>query len=85
MVPNPDDLGPVHQGMFVHVCRPLADGEKVSEQLDRLITLRGAPESTKRPCRLAITSDNGSEFTGKAMDLWAHQAGVKLNFIRKEC
>jgi len=49
-------------------------GEKVSEQLDRLITLRGAPES--------ITSDNGSEFTGKAMDLWAHQAGVKLNFIR---
>ena len=52
-------------------------GEKVSEQLDRLITLRGAPES--------ITSDNGSEFTGKAMDLWAHQAGVKLNFIRKEC
>jgi len=77
MVPNPDDLGPVHQGMFVHVCRPLADGEKVSEQLDRLITLRGAPES--------ITSDNGSEFTGKAMDLWAHQVGVKLNFIRKEC
>ena len=52
-------------------------GEKVSEQLNRLITLRGAPES--------ITSDNGSEFTGQAMDLWAHQAGVKLNFIRKEC
>jgi putative transposase len=49
-------------------------GEKVSEQLDRLITLRGVPES--------ITSDNGSEFTSKAMDLWAHQAGVKLNFIR---
>jgi hypothetical protein len=24
----------------------------------------------------------GSEFTGKAMDSWAHQAGVKLNFIR---
>lgn len=49
-------------------------GEKVAEQLERLITLRGAPES--------ITSDNGSEFTGKAMDHWAHQAGVKLNFIR---
>ena len=48
--------------------------EKVAEQLERLITLRGAPES--------ITSDNGSEFTGKAMDHWAHQAGVKLNFIR---
>ena len=49
-------------------------GEKVSEHLDWLITLRGTPES--------ITSDNGSEFTGKAMDNWAHQAGVKLNFIR---
>ena len=48
-------------------------GEKVSEQLERLSTLRDAPES--------ITSDNGSEFTGKAMDLWAHQASVKLNFI----
>jgi alkanesulfonate monooxygenase SsuD/methylene tetrahydromethanopterin reductase-like flavin-dependent oxidoreductase (luciferase family) len=48
-------------------------GEKVSEQLDRMITLRGAPES--------ITSDNGSEFTGRAMDHWAHQAGVKLNLI----
>jgi putative transposase len=49
-------------------------GEKVAEQLHRLIRLRGAPES--------ITSDNGSEFTGKAMDNWAHLAGVKLNFIR---
>ena len=49
-------------------------GEKVSEQLQRLIELRGTPES--------ITSDNGSEFTSKAMDSWAHQAGVKLNFIR---
>jgi putative transposase len=49
-------------------------GEKVVEQLDRLITLRGVPAS--------ITSDNGSEFTGQAMDLWAHLAGVKLNFIR---
>lgn len=51
-------------------------GEKVSEQLDRLIPLRGAPES--------ITSDNGSEFTGKAMDLWAHQAGVKLKMKELE-
>jgi putative transposase len=49
-------------------------GEKVAEQLHRLIELRGAPES--------ITSDNGAEFTGRARDSWAHQAGVKLNFIR---
>ncbi len=49
-------------------------GEKVSEQLERVMTLRGAPES--------ITSDNGSEFAGQAMDYWAHQTGVKLDFIR---
>src|ERR1700693_6518918 len=38
-------------------------GEKVSEQLDRVIALRGAPES--------ITSDNGSQFAGQAIDYWA--------------
>ena len=49
-------------------------GEKVVEQMKRLGKLRGLPES--------ITTDNGSEFAGQAMDLWAHQAGVKLDFIR---
>jgi putative transposase len=49
-------------------------GQKVAEQLAQLIILRGAPES--------ITADNGSEFVGKAVDNWAHQTGVKLNFIR---
>jgi transposase InsO family protein len=48
-------------------------GEKVAEQLDRLITLRGAPES--------ITSDNGSEFTGKAMELWARMATSKASTV----
>jgi putative transposase len=49
-------------------------GEKVVEQMKRLVKLRGVPES--------ITTDNGSEFAGQAMDEWAHQAGVKLDFIR---
>ena len=49
-------------------------GEKVAEQLERVIAIRGAPET--------ITSDNGSEFAGRAMDYWAHHAGVKLDFIR---
>ena len=49
-------------------------GEKVVEQMKRLAKLRGTPES--------ITTDNGSEFAGQAMDAWAHQAGVKLDFIR---
>ena len=26
--------------------------------------------------------DNGPEFTSKALDAWAHTAGVKLHFIR---
>jgi putative transposase len=49
-------------------------GEKVVEQMKRLVKLRGVPES--------ITTDNGSEFAGQAMDAWAHSAGVKLDFIR---
>jgi putative transposase len=49
-------------------------GEKVVDHMKRLIQLRGAPES--------ITTDNGSEFAGQAMDAWAHEAGVKLDFIR---
>jgi putative transposase len=49
-------------------------GEKVVEQMKRLVALRGAPES--------ITTDNGSEFAGRAMEAWAYQAGVKLDFIR---
>jgi putative transposase len=49
-------------------------GEKVVEQMKRLVAGRGAPES--------ITTDNGSEFAGQAMDAWAHQGGVKLDFIR---
>jgi putative transposase len=35
---------------------------------------RGLPE--------VITTDNGPEFTGEAMDEWAYRNGVKLNFIR---
>jgi putative transposase len=49
-------------------------GEKVVEHMKRLVAERGTPES--------ITTDNGSEFAGQAMDTWAHQAGVKLDFIR---
>ena len=49
-------------------------GEKVVEHMKRLAIMRGVPES--------ITTDNGSEFAGQAMDVWAHQAGVKLDFIR---
>jgi putative transposase len=49
-------------------------GEKVVAQMKRLVSARGVPES--------ITTDNGSEFAGRAMEVWAYQAGVKLDFIR---
>ena len=49
-------------------------GKKVAEQLNRIVARRGPPES--------ITSDNGSEFVGKAMENWSYQTGVKLDFIR---
>jgi hypothetical protein len=37
--------------------------------LERLAAQRGLPES--------IVMDNGPEFTSKALDAWAHAAGVK--------
>ncbi len=49
-------------------------GEKVAVALDKVIALRGAPQS--------ITVDNGTEFTSKALDLWAYRNGVHLDFIR---
>jgi putative transposase len=49
-------------------------GDKVVGQMKRLAALRGFPES--------ITTDNGGEFAGRAMETWAYQTGVKLDFIR---
>lgn len=49
-------------------------GQEVSRALTVAGKTRGLPK--------AIIIDNGSEFTGKAMDQWAHENGVKLDFIR---
>jgi putative transposase len=49
-------------------------GRKVAEQLSRIVARQGSPES--------ITSDNGSEFVGKAMEAWSHENDVQLEFIR---
>jgi len=49
-------------------------GRRVVGVLERLSETRGLPET--------ITTDNGPEFTGKALDEWAYRHGVKLNFIR---
>jgi putative transposase len=50
------------------------NGEKVAEELDKIIQRRGAPQS--------ITVDNGTEFASKAMELWAYTNAVHLDFIR---
>jgi len=49
-------------------------GARVANMLQRLMETRGLPE--------VITTDNGPEFTGKAVDEWAYRNGVKLNYIR---
>jgi putative transposase len=49
-------------------------GQKVALALSVVIAERGAPCS--------ITVDNGSEFYSRAMEAWAYQYGVQLDFIR---
>lgn len=51
-------------------------GRRVVSVLDRLADTRGLPAS--------ITVDHGPEFEGQALDTWAYQNGVVLNFIRPD-
>jgi putative transposase len=48
-------------------------GQRVAEAFDRL---------NGHPLPRAITVDNGTEFTSKALDEWAYRHNVKLDFIR---
>jgi putative transposase len=50
------------------------NGHRVALALSQMVAERGVPES--------ITADNGSEFSGKAMDAWSYQYSVHLEFIR---
>lgn len=49
-------------------------GEDVARVLNRLVYLRGAPK--------ALFADNGAEFTGQIVDLWAYHDKVKMDFSR---
>lgn len=49
-------------------------GAEVVRVLQKVVDQRGPPES--------FCIDNGSEFTGKVMDQWTHERGIKLDFIR---
>jgi putative transposase len=48
-------------------------GGRVVRVLERLGELRGLPE--------VLVTDNGPEFAGQALDVWADQRGIKLHFI----
>ena len=49
-------------------------GEHVVEVLNRLVQHRGAPKY--------LFADNGAEFTGHLVDLWAYHHGVRIDFSR---
>jgi putative transposase len=49
-------------------------GEQVVEPMMRIASLRGAPRT--------IRVDNGPEFISKALDRWAYENGVTLDFSR---
>jgi putative transposase len=50
------------------------NGERVTRALDWLLITRGCPE--------VITTDNGPEFAGRALDRWAYNNNVRLDFIK---
>jgi len=50
------------------------NGERVTRVLDWLVLTKGCPE--------VITTDNGPEFAGRALDKWAYNNGVRLDFIK---
>jgi putative transposase len=52
----------------------LPHGIKVVAGRERLARIRGVHR--------AITVDHGAQFRSGAVDAWAYQAGVKLDFIR---
>ena len=49
-------------------------GSQVVASLERIALQRGYPE--------AITIDNGTEFSSRALETWAYEHEVKLDFIR---
>lgn len=49
-------------------------GEDVVDACNQLVARRGAP--------VRVFVDNGSEFSGQMMDLWAYHHGVQIDFSR---
>jgi putative transposase len=66
-----DDFSRESPNIFVDRSIP---GHRVAQVLDALGGARGLPDT--------IVCDNGPEFSGSALDRWAHERGVKIAFIR---
>jgi putative transposase len=62
-----------HEAVAIHVDFSIP-GDRVAEILNSL--------KAKGKCPKSIIVDNGTEFTSKAMDVWAYQNGVELKFIQ---
>ena len=61
------------EGLAIEVGQRLK-GEHVVEVLNRLVRQRGAPKY--------LFADNGAEFTGQLVDLWAYHHGVQIDLSR---
>lgn len=61
------------EGLAIEVGQRLK-AEHVVEVLNRLVRQRGAPRY--------LFADNGSEFTGHLVDLWAYRCKVRIDFSR---
>ena len=59
------------EGLAIKVGQRLR-GEHVVEVLSRLVRQRGAPKY--------LFADNGAEFTGHLVDLWAYHHGTRIDF-----
>lgn len=66
-----DDLTRENHAIEVDFSLP---GRRVVRVLEEIAALHGYPS--------VIVCDNGPEFTGRALDQWAYQHGVKLHFIQ---
>lgn len=62
-----------HEAVAIHVDFSIP-GDQVAEILNIL--------KAQGKCPKSIIVDNGTEFTSKAMDVWAYQNGVELKFIQ---
>jgi putative transposase len=61
------------ESVAIVVARRLG-GDEVARNLDEICRFRGYPR--------AIRTDQGPEFTGRALDQWAHARGVELRLIQ---